>query len=795
MDVNVLETEVLGTAVSAEEEEEVLKKIGVNSIPFKTKLSFLPLIECIERRVDSEDYAESFLAKNILERIEAEAPEMREPIEDFSLLKKHKPLLQLLMLELFPPALRHSQLAKVAEPFGMKPLYMTPSLERLWRENTVDYVANKSSTIIHCATLIRACSLILNRFYDQNLLIDPAISLTVKRPDSPLQRFYKIQMNLNYIQVKPLKPLKPLSQDQINHLLSNIYDVDLWLEHIPADAFEFHGFVIGDLIDITQEESLSRLKFTLLGKDAVMEPEKILGLQQLIRNYYGLPEIRLGVTAIDYPLENAVAHKYKIRFDFLAARQEKLLAPENANSLYEKACKYREVLLIEDLKALNNKTPIEKGLIKEGIQSIMVAPLFNKNEEVIGLLEIGSPNPYEIHSFVELKFKEIIGMFSMAVERSREEMDNRVEAVIREQYTALHPSVEWKFIQNAYNLLDRREGDEQATVEPIVFNDVYPLYGQADIVSSSTKRNYAIQSDLIDNLERAKKVLKKCTNHVPFPLANQVRMKVERGIADLTEEFNSNDESRIVELLQTEVHPLFIQMRKRYPDLAGSISTYFDFLDDELGIVYRKRKAYEDSVSLVNKTIGNYLEQQEKITQPVLPHYFEKYKTDGVEYDMYLGQSLLNKDCFSQMHLKNFRLWQLIHMVEITRKVRELQDKLPVPLTTAQLVFAYTNPLSIRFRMDEKQFDVDGAYNVRYEILKKRIDKAVIEGTDDRLTVEDKVAIVYLQEKDRAEYLEYIDYLIHEGYVTPEVEDLRLGKLQGVQGLKALRVTVRYDEM
>lgn len=793
MDVNVLETEVLGTAISPEDEEVVLKKIGINSIPFKTRLSFLPLIECIEKRVDSGDYAESFLARNILERLETEAPELKEPIEDISKMEKYKPLVQLMMLELFPPALRNTQLAKVAEPFGMKPLYMTPSLEKLWSENTVDFVTKKSSNIIHCATLIRACSLILNRFYDQNLTIDPPISLTVKKPDSSLQRFYKTRMNLNFIHVKPVKPLKPLSQDQINHLLSNIYDIDLWLEHIPVDAFEFHGFVIGELVDITEEESLSRLKFTLLGKDAVMEASKIQGLQQLLRNYFRLPDIQLGLTAIDYPLEHAVAQKYKIRFDFLADNHKELLTSENANSLYEKACKYREVLLIEDLQALNKKTPIERDLIKKGIRSIIIAPLFNKNERVIGLLEIGSPKPYQIHSFVELKFKEIIGMFSMAVERSREEMDNRVEAVIREQYTALHPSVEWKFIQHAYNLLEKRETDEQATAEPIVFNDVYPLYGQADIVSSSTKRNYAIQSDLIDNLDMAKKVLEKCIRHVPFPLANQVKMKVEIGIADLSNEFNSNDESRIVELLQFEVHPLFEQMRKRYPDLAGSISNYFDQLDEDLGIIYRKRKAYEDSVTLVNKAIGNYLEQQEKITQPVLPHYFEKYKTDGVEYDMYLGQSLLKTDRFSQMHLKNFRLWQLIHMCEITRKVKKLQNCLPVPLTTAQLVFAYTNPLSIRFRMDEKQFDVDGAYNVRYEILKKRIDKAVIEGTEDRLTVADKVAIVYLQEKDKAEYMEYIDYLIHEGYITSEVEDLTLGKLQGVQGLKALRVTVKYE--
>jgi SOS response regulatory protein OraA/RecX len=93
--------------------------------------------------------------------------------------------------------------------------------------------------------------------------------------------------------------------------------------------------------------------------------------------------------------------------------------------------------------------------------------------------------------------------------------------------------------------------------------------------------------------------------------------------------------------------------------------------------------------------------------------------------------------------------------------------------------------------MDEKQFDVDGAYNVRYEILKKRIDKAIIEGTGERLTTAGKVAIVYLQEKDRQEYLEFFEYLQHEGFITDEIEDVRLGKLQGVQGLRALRVEVK----
>jgi len=53
-----------------------------------------------------------------------------------------------------------------------------------------------------------------------------------------------------------------------------------------------------------------------------------------------------------------------------------------------------------------------------------------------------------------------------------------------------------------------------------------------------------------------------------------------------------------------------------------------------------------------------------------------------------------------------------------------------------------------------------------------------------------KVSIVYLLEKDKIEYLDYLNFLIKKGYIAPNIEELELEKLQGADGLKALRVTV-----
>src|SRR5260370_28860505 len=121
---------------------------------------------------------------------------------------------------------------------------------------------------------------------------------------------------------------------------------------------------------------------------------------------------------------------------------------------------------------------------------------------------------------------------------------------------------------------------------------------------------------------------------------------------------------------------------------------------------------------------------------------------------------------------------------------QQLRDRLAVPLEATHLVLVQHAPLAIRFRFDEKRFDVDGAYDIRYEIVKKRIDKAVIKGASERVTQPGKIAIVYAQPSEAQEYRGYIEYLQHLGYLTREVEDLELEELQGVHGLRALRVTV-----
>ncbi len=118
---------------------------------------------------------------------------------------------------------------------------------------------------------------------------------------------------------------------------------------------------------------------------------------------------------------------------------------------------------------------------------------------------------------------------------------------------------------------------------------------------------------------------------------------------------------------------------------------------------------------------------------------------------------------------------------------------MPEQLLTTQLIFVHSSSIDISFRKDERRFDVEGGYNIRYQVVKKRIDKVHVRETNERLTQPGKIAIIYLNEREAEEYRGYIRYLQEKGVLNAEVENLELEELQGVSGLRALRVGVNVE--
>ncbi len=447
-------------------------------------------------------------------------------------------------------------------------------------------------------------------------------------------------------------------------------------------------------------------------------------------------------------------------------------------------------MIVEDLSTYPERSAIEDQILEKGVRNMVVAPLYYQ-DDLIGILELGSAVPGDLHALNTMKLREVLPLFSMAIKRSTEELNTRLQAIIKEQCTAIHPSVEWRFRQAAINWAEHRISGVISEMEPIVFDDVYPLYGVSDIRGSSRLRNAAIQDDLREHLGLAKEILELGYGHKPLPILDELAYHVGKLISQLDAGLASGDEISIIDFLHREVQPLFAHLRQFAPEMEEKIRAYEAAIDPRLGTIYRRRKDFEESVTYINEALSAYIDAEQEKAQAMFPHYFEKHKTDGVEYGIYIGASSMVADGqFDPLYLYNLRLWQLIVMCGVARKSEAVKTQLKVPLEMAHLILLQDLPLSVRFRLDEKRFDIDGAYNMRYEIVKKRIDKAVIKGSQERLTQPGKIAIVYSQAKEAVEYREYLDYLHASGYLTGEIEEVGLEDLDGAQGLRALRVTV-----
>jgi hypothetical protein len=175
------------------------------------------------------------------------------------------------------------------------------------------------------------------------------------------------------------------------------------------------------------------------------------------------------------------------------------------------------------------------------------------------------------------------------------------------------------------------------------------------------------------------------------------------------------------------------------------------------------------------------------------PCYFERFRTDGVEYDIYIGQSIAPEKPFDILYLKNLRLWQISSMAAIAKITHEMLPAMPKQLHTTQLIFIHSNTIDISFRNDERRFDAEGGYNIRYQVIKKRIDKVHIADSSERLTQPGKIALVYFNRRDADEYISHIQYLQEQQILLDDLEFLDLEELQGVSGLKALRVGINLD--
>ncbi len=762
----------------------------MDDFPFRRELSLAPLVNVWCNAAASGDGLIAAMGQLVRDELRG-APELLAPLDDLSALARHPALVDVLMAKIFPMASWEHDYAALLSPFTVRVAYATPSFRRLFLDErgSLRGRLNVDGQSWAMGRLLRAYGLILRQYYDIVLSLDYPLVITTNEPECALERHFRFDLDPRFLEVDPIGRPPILSAADRRRLQENLTDLPTLMELVPPDRFVFRGFTVVKATDITVLEVLSSLKRDLIEKESIVSGPRFERLQVQLRTFFRRPELRLGLAAFHGERVLVLNDGARLEHRCIFADSQHLSLQDFAGSVYARAVAQGEPLVVDDLTADKHSGSIEESLVQAGLRNIVVAPL-RYQDTVIGVLELGSPLPGDLDAASTLKLREVLPLFSMAVRRGLEELETRVQAIIKEKCTAIHPAVEWRFRHAVLDTIERRADGTVPEMEPIVFRDVYPLYGACDIRGSSTQRNLAIQADLSTHLGLAREVVNGARAVKALPILNELGYRIDKQLAQIQRNLNSGDEVTILAFLRQHVEPLLAHLGGFHASVRERVDAYRAALDPQVGTVYRKRRDYEESVTAINEAVSSYLDAEQEMAQTMLPHYFEKQRTDGVDYSIYVGASLVDGRPYDDLYLRNLRLWQLLVACGIARQTEALRRQLPLPLETTNLVLAHHAPLSIRFRFDEKRFDVDGAYNVRYEVIKKRIDKAVVRGTNERVTQPGHLAIVYAQGVEALEYREYLDYLGARGFLTGPVEELELDELQGVHGLRALRVAV-----
>ena len=198
------------------------------------------------------------------------------------------------------------------------------------------------------------------------------------------------------------------------------------------------------------------------------------------------------------------------------------------------------------------------------------------------------------------------------------------------------------------------------------------------IIYSSIERSTAIQKDLLQQLQLADDIIKKSKEEIYLFSLHKMSYRIDKYMSIASLVLFPGDELAIQNFLDEEIAGLFYHLKKAVPAVSEDIDDYFFLLNTNTNKISNQCTAFEESIAIINNELVKFINQEQAKVQKIHAHYFEYFVTDGVDFNIYIGQSITPDKPFDQFYLKNLKLWQLTTLVKAARKIRNLHDRIPV---------------------------------------------------------------------------------------------------------------------
>lgn len=759
----------------------------------ESKISFKAFIEFLEVKIQEEKSIRGQFYRFVLDKI-VQVPQLVGGISAQEV-QQYDEILELVSCMVLPLVENENEtMLALVNGLGSEAFYATEAFARLY-ERTDSLELNP---FIDDAEASRKMQLqvqydfILQKFYGRNLPDKREIVKTFFDEQTRLYKYYRVNIDSRFLRINLKAGRQMTDVAAIAAGLECTESFEAVEKMLPLDDFEATGFCIVTLTDVTEQQAIDQLSKIVLNRYSEDLEREFTYISRLLQTIVGTNEYKFGIMP-RLTVNNRVALLYE-SFPYSILMKASAVAGIHKQVFSRYIRHYLNNPIQINYTAGGNSPlsiKLQQALHKAGVQFYRLVPMFF-NGNLVGILEIASAK--DIRACGDAQFGHLesaMPYIAHLLKQGVDKFSNALDKIVKDRFTVIQPSVQWKFYEAAWHYLRSHEIEHQNTpIEKIVFRDVYPLYGAIDVRNSTVERNKALREDLDCHLNLLITLLQK----IPIQLHQQQAaafIAMARDWVKKMEVFVSvEDELLVNDFIYEEVEALLHLQISPDADWQMALGDYYKAVDETTGVAYLRRRQLENAMQLINNITGKYLDLFKEELQTCFPSYFEKFRTDGIEYDIYIGQSLAPAMPFTMEHLYRLRFMQLQSMAAITKLTALLMPELEYPIQTTQLIFVNTRSIDISFRHDEKRFDVEGAYNIRYQVIKKRIDKVYIKGSDERLTKSGKIAIVYFNHADAIEWAGYISRLQEAKVLHNDLEYLELQELQGVQGLKALRVGV-----
>lgn len=569
-------------------------------------------------------------------------------------------------------------------------------------------------------------------------------------------------------------PKAPTQPQVTTELLTPNSRLNQLLAALHPNLYTAQGLVLIEGLDVTERETSKALIQLLVGREPVVGTEQFSRANALIKQLFGADDSLLLIA------ENQQA-KLFMGLEESTWRDRGYAIEDLLDSMFIRATEQGEVIAVPDLLNACN-TQCEKDLVAAGVRSLLLIPLVmragrrdGQTNPMLGLVGLTSNQPYAFSRADCSLATTLIPALNASMRYS-----------VRDRFTNIHPSVRWRFEQETERL------SLGLPPAPIVFEGVYPLYGISDIRGSSDERNRAIQTDLLAQFRLALAVVDAAIPTVQNALVEQLRLDMGDRLTTLEQGVTVDAEVTLLRYLQTEVEAHFGYFSQASPAAREAIERYRAAIDPEHGCVYTARAVYDQTISYINNLLRDTWNHWQQSMQAITPHYCDLEATDGIDHMIYAGQAIDTN--FTDFQLKALRYEQLRAVCNCARQGFALKRRYDTDMVITHLVLVQGITVDIvHDETTERLFDVRGTRDTRYEIVKKRIDKACDAATKARITQPGMLTVVYSTSEEWDEYEQYLRYLHREGLVSDQVEQGLVEPLQGVSGLKFARVAVLPD--